>query len=132
SIRKAMNLMDMLMEEAPSAPVQTPPSFEYWVSPRTDGKPGVGTQSDPFNCSTIAYPAVPVVSLTYAAMGTLPYYEATVVTAVSHGFKELDMVTMSGIKLVSPEATGDLWYAGTFQIYEVTTPTTFKYTMLAR
>src|ERR1041384_8063237 len=59
---------------------------EVWIALRSDRVTGSGTQSDPFDGSSIPYPAINISSLSYAIVSGVPAAIAT--TSNQHGFSE--------------------------------------------
>ncbi len=100
-----MSLTDALLREAYP--------LDVWIVLRTDGAKGSGTENDPYDGSVVAATAVPVTSPI-----TNVLREATVTTAVSHGYADGDVVAISGVT--------DPLYNGAFVIYGVTS-NQFKY-----
>src|SRR6266853_2973868 len=105
-----MSLLDALLLD--------PTPFDVWIALRTDGAKGSGTQSDPYDGSTMK--AAPL-AVTLSNNGPNLVREAIATTGTSHGFIEGDAVTISG-------AAG-LWN-GSYPIYSVTT-NGFKFWMAA-
>src|SRR5436190_12186506 len=94
-----------------------PFAFEVWVTRRTDGVLGSGTEDDPFDGSTVGPPSISISSITF--VGTM----ATVITAVAHGFLNGNVVQVQGA------AGADEWYYnGVFPITYISA-TQFSYTM---
>lgn len=80
-----MSLFDALLLEEYRDP------HVIWIALRKDRVKGSGTLADPFNGSSIPYPAISILQLT--SVGTL----ATAVTSGNHGFADGDQVSISGV-----------------------------------
>jgi hypothetical protein len=113
-----MSLMDALLLD--------PFEMEVWVTPRTDGVLGSGTEDDPFDGTLYSTPALTVTGIT----GTNSLI-ATATTATNHGFQSLQVVQISGV-VPNYDSNGKPFgasYNGLFVITNVLTPTKFQYTM---
>ncbi len=116
----ASNSFSYTMLGTPSASAAGSPAVSkqlassVWISLRTDGVAGSGTQSDPYDGSMRASPPISISSLTSPASPG-DQQAATVTTAVPHGFAEGDVVTIAGVT-----GSGAATWNGTFPIYNAT------------
>lgn len=96
-----------------------PAKLDVWITPRTDGVAGAGTEEDPYDATPRQAANVSVTSIPFNGQ------EATVNTAASHGYSDKDVITISGVT-----GAGAAQFNGTFVIYLIGT-TSFKYWMSA-
>src|ERR1051325_1449476 len=98
-----MSLMDALLEEEFDATIPLASKKEVWICLRKDGNPGSGTQSDPYNGSTLDSAPLSVASLTRPDPDASPL-EGLVTTSGAHGYSPEDIVTISGVSGVGAPA----------------------------
>src|SRR5215831_3503379 len=83
-----------------------PCQMEVWVTPRTDGGLGSGTEDDPYDGSVRATPQIAVSQITCGGTTT-----ANATTSSNHGFQTGQVVQISGV--TGPDGA---YYNGTFRI----------------
>jgi uncharacterized protein YunC (DUF1805 family) len=102
---------------------------EIWIAIRQDRQRGSGTQSDPYNGSSLPNPTVVVDELKKDAIDPK---KAIVTTDGPHGFSTGDLVTIGGVDIqldnVGNGDSSDNFYVGTFAI-NVTGLNSFTYLM---